>query len=245
MNPLKVARSQTKLRSLLVFLVFSASTFAIAASANPCIDLFREYRARSLLPAGIEKLAVNGKEYQIQGVLGQSVSRVYLAKDPSGTTVVIKEIKTTAEDAEAANLLYYEKAVTEFYREQGYSMPRVIDLEMNRYSIVERWPGGRPITGHRSFLVKEYAEGMTYWDFAMSNLFSEAEKERIVALQDDEYKRVTKIHKGFAGWIRKNRVPLRQHPFRELEKFIKSGDNLKIDNWLYDLNAGRWVLFDP
>ncbi len=184
-------------------------------------------------------MAVGGVNYKIIGRLGKGNSIVYLAKGPDGNLVSIKIITPTRNDSNWANSAFYEIAVTEFYREQGESVPRIIGYELTESSANRL---------KKAVLVKEYIEGITFEELAYMFHFRRSKVWSIYLEQKKqiipEARRISEVHKKFSLWLSEKGIDLSTHDFGLLHRFYISPDSAQR-NFIYSAKHGKWIFFDP
>lgn len=198
----------------------------------------RQYRQSSIQETDIEVIDVNGVHYQVKGILGEGTSTVYLAATPEGRLVSIKLIEDDSR-SHWVNSIYYEIAATKFYQEMGESVPKIIDHQVAYSAQLE---------GVIGLLVREYREGITREE--LEALVSEGISEwkagkQLLKKLVAEQARLRKLHEGFRAWLTAKNIKLK--PFPKLKSLIDEGD-LSLtwsDNFLFDPELGRWIIFDP
>lgn len=204
---------------------------------SPLASKISKYRKSRIYKDETKSIVINSKKYSVKGVLGEGTSTVYLASAPNGQMVTIKMIE---DYSSWINSLYYEVAVTEFYREMGVKVPRVYDYEI-------KFNEDKDI--QIAALVKEYREGVTreeLEELTAINPKQWAEGERLLNELNRERKKLGKIHTKFEKWLKEKNIHLEEHPFKQLQKLIKEGDmGEHTDNFLYDTKLNQWILFDP
>lgn len=198
-------------------------------------------RSRSVKKTKIRQIPVKGVTYEVLGLLGEGSSAVYLARSPEGARVTIKHLRQTeGRKPDWINSIYYEVAVTRYYLSRGLMVPRIVAFEVKK-------DGDRPLEG---FLVKEYREGLTWDEFSeargLSFLFGSKYQTMQEAL-DREIQSLQEIHEGFRAWLSDQNIDLHEHRFKNLDWLIDHGDHsgFGTQNWLFDIETYRWVLFDP
>lgn len=240
---------QIKILRLLLCILFTAVDQASAfgscssifhdkiESSNKWVNRIRNFRKNRIYKDEISSLYINNKKYQIYGVLGEGTSRVYLGKDSDGRKVTIKMIY---DYSSWLNSIYYEMAATDFYLDMGVPVPRIYEFEIKFDAEKDT---------QVAMLVKEYREGITRDELAelidvgpkkwrdAGYLLKELEVER---------KKMKRLHDKFASWLVKKKINLKSHPFKQLQRLIKEGDMSEDnDNFLYDIQLNRWILYDP
>lgn len=213
--------------------LFSSSS---VASKN-LVERVRSWRKTELQWTDVKWIQVHQVYYEVQGILGRGSSKVYLAVGPDGRQVSIKVIENDSE--QWLNSIYYEIEATKFYLQKGEPVPQVIDFEV-------KW--SEQLGGMVGVLVKEYRLGLTrdeleYLIDLDPSLW--AKQVRLLAILESERRRLKKLHQQqFALWLKENKIKLK--PFVKLSRFEQEGDtSVDHDNFLFDIERGRWIIFDP
>jgi hypothetical protein len=242
---------KTQIKIGIVLLSISFTSVGHSSAINQCSNLFlekpqtlnefatkvRNFRKTRIYKDGITKAVVNGIKYKIKGVLGEGTSTVYLATAPDGQMVTIKMID---DYSSWINSLYYEIAITRFYLQMGERVPSIHEYEIKFDSEKDT---------HVALLVKEYREGITREE--LEELLATKprkwhEGEALLRELEQERKKMLRVHKKFAAWLNANKINLQQYPFKQLESLIKKGDMAdNTDNFLYDIELNKWIIFDP
>jgi hypothetical protein len=273
--PIRQCRANSpRLRELSFFLIFLCFFLLVGpiswAAPVKCSDLFdtqltkeseriHQFRLSQLGKTTQKIFVINKAKYTVQGLLGESSSLAFLAEDPSGNLVTIKERTMFYEGSNAPLHAYYEWAATLFYLENGISVPHVIDVGVEPNSIL---------------MVKSYVEGLTKEEIQIhADLVSADLKGQILddATRTEDYlsdhvfggRWLGSRHKPsrFNEWLKINKLKIEsENPRlaqlaqlmsrngeaaeRGFEDLANRGD-VRSENLLWIPQQQRWMLFDP
>lgn len=170
---------------------------------------------------------IKGITYKVEGLLGESSSKVYRAISPGGTKVVIKDVPSE-------KMFIFEIRLTEYLLSQGFEVPKIIGTH-GHMIVKEYFSGLTPSEVKKTFRSGQY-EKFGWHAPDMNRLFQEVE------VLNEKYLELVK--ERFAIWLQ-NRYP---DDFAQLHKqltyILYEGDD-KTENFLYSVTHQRWLRYDP
>lgn len=171
-------------------------------------------------------VSINGIEYK---TIGRFTNEVVLAETAAGELVVIKEVNNSRMP-DWVNSIYYEVAATQYYQELGLKVAPILDYE---------------IAGSVGYVVKEFRTGLEGDELKFNlDFLSPTESSELRVELARSIEKYQHAHSGFSKWLERNGIDLHAHPFRFLDRLIQRGDAV-ARNFIFDVNANEWVLFDP
>jgi hypothetical protein len=221
--------------------LFTAASSSVSLSTR---EVIQSYRDAHLTPSTLHQVSVQGRNYDVIGMLGESSFEVYLARDPGGKLVVIKRMiprdfvltkrgsRMQANDLEWIQL---EALKTQFFIEKGFDLPKIIDIE---------------ISDSVGYMVKEYRLGLT------ADEYKELRRKGAVSgdlhVLYDNIRNMQKVYReAFVPWLKSKGLENIRLPFvngldinANREKLLVKGD-IVDRNMLYDAETGQWIAFDP
>jgi thiamine kinase-like enzyme len=196
---------------------------------------FREDRLTWLLSDGTNVLRTgqvvtfHGETYTVRGFLGSSTAQVYLADTASGQKVVLKM-------ATEPNLALYETRITEFLREQGLDVPRVLWSDVNRGVVIKEYVQGITMDELKDLRNKNqlHQVGLEVHDF-------DELLKRLVKNQQEWVKKTSR----FYSWFKKKYPQDFQLISSTGLSYLLTIGDIKDVNVIYSPIKDKWILFDP
>lgn len=188
---------------------------------------------------GQKSFVIKGVRYETVILLGTSNAQVYLATDPNGRQVIVKNYIHNERDIDLDDryrLIIRESLAIQFLLEKGFEVPKILVIDLEN-----------------GFVVKEYMEGLLANEvhtFAQLLGLSKQDLNKIDQKFQAERSQITSFNRTreFSRWILDGGVETLPAILRE-KMYLRANLANKIDgevrNFIYSVKKSKWILFDP
>lgn len=205
---------------------------AIAIDAESATEVIRS--RNSAHPVNLTYQYEN-ETYGISSLIGESTNKIYLAKNRSNETVIIKILK----DPKNIYINEYERIATEFYEARGFEVPKIISFDPTTGTIVKQYKEGLSITEIRNHEVQLFEREEILVD---GQPWPKPAKElrQLRTLLDTAIAQIQAVHGELSDWVRVHYPEL----LKTISPFLHHGD-LKPQDFIFSIKAKTWILIDP